>query len=92
MVVIKKLGLVKNRGISGPIKGLMEFFKIEQEFTEFSKFRSLKNHWSMNWTQFEDPVSHMCLTGAVVASSSLTLVRGGWEAGSSPFTVMTNIF
>ena len=26
----------------------------------------------MNWAQFKDPVSHMCLTGAVVASWSLT--------------------
>ena len=44
----------------------------------------------MNWAQFKDPVSHMCLAGAVVASWSLT--RGGWEAGSSPFTVITTIF
>ena len=26
----------------------------------------------MNWGQFEDPVSHMCLAGAVLASWSLT--------------------
>ena len=26
----------------------------------------------MNWAQFEDPVPHMCLDGAVVASWSLT--------------------
>ena len=45
----------------------------------------------MNWAQFKDPVSHMCLAGAVVASWSLT-PRGGWVAGSIPFTVMTNIF
>ena len=42
----------------------------------------------MNWTQFKDPVSHVCLAGAVVASWSLTQE----VAGSSPFTVMTNIF
>ena len=42
----------------------------------------------MNWTQFKDPVSHMCLAGAVVASWSLTEE----VAGSSPFAVMTNIF
>ena len=24
---------------------------------------NLINHWSMNWAQFEDPVSHMCLAG-----------------------------
>ena len=34
---------------------------------------------NMNWARFKDPVSHMCLAGAVVA-------------GSSPFTVMRNIF
>ena len=42
----------------------------------------------MNWAQFKDPVSQMCLTGTVVASWSLTQE----VAGSSPFTVMTNIF
>ena len=41
----------------------------------------------MNWAEFKDPVSHMCLAGAVVASWSLTQE----VAGSSPFTVMTNI-
>ena len=41
----------------------------------------------MNWSQFKDPVSHMCLAGAVVAFLSLTQK----VAGSSPFTVMTNI-
>ena len=43
----------------------------------------------MNWAQFKDPVSHMCLAGVVEASS---YTRGGWVAGSSPFTVVTNIF
>ena len=33
---------------------------------------NLTNHWCMNWTQFKDPVSHICLAGAVVASWSLT--------------------
>ena len=37
----------------------------------------------MNWVQFKDPASHMCLAG-----STLTLE----VAGLSPFTVMTNIF
>ena len=41
----------------------------------------------MNWSKFKDPVCHMCLAGAVVASWSLTQVEG-----SSPFTVMKNIF
>ena len=42
----------------------------------------------MNWAQFKDPASHMCLAGTVLASWSLTQEI----AGSSPFTVMTNIF
>ena len=42
----------------------------------------------MNLTQFKDPVPHMCLAGLVVASWSLRQE----DAGSSPFTVMTNIF
>ena len=47
---------------------------------------NLMNHWSMNWAQFKDPISHMCLAGAVVASWSLTQEL----AGSNPFSVMTN--
>ena len=42
----------------------------------------------MNWAQFKDPVSHVCLAGTVVESWSLTQE----VTGSSPFTVMTNIF
>ena len=48
---------------------------------------NLINHWSMNWAQFKDPVSHIRLAGTVVASWPLTQE----VAGSSPFTVM-NIF
>ena len=40
----------------------------------------------MNWTGFEDPISHMCLAGTVLASWSLTQEM----AGSSPLTVMTH--
>ena len=41
----------------------------------------------MNWGQFKDSVSHVCLAGAVVASwSQIQEV-----AGLKPFTVMTNI-
>ena len=42
----------------------------------------------MNWAQSKDPVSHMCLAGAVAASWSLTQE----VAGLGPFTVMTNMF
>ena len=37
----------------------------------------------MNWAGFKDPVSHVCLAGAVVAFWSLTQE----VTGSSPFTV-----
>ena len=43
----------------------------------------------MNWAQFKDPVSHMCLAAAVVASWSLTQRWLGGRFGA--FTVMTNI-
>ena len=33
----------------------------------------------MNLAQFKDPVSHMCLTGAVVACWSLTQAMAGWQ-------------
>ena len=41
----------------------------------------------MNWTQFKDPVSKMCLTGAVLECRSPTQEM----SGSNPFTVMTDI-
>ena len=49
---------------------------------------NLINHSSMNWAEFKDPVSHVHLAGTVVASWSLTKD----VAGSSPFTVTTNIY
>ena len=41
----------------------------------------------MNWAQFKDSISDMCLSGAVVASWSLTQEM----EGSNPFTVILNI-
>ena len=41
----------------------------------------------MNWSQFQDPVSDMCLADTLVASWSLTQE----VAGLNPFTVMTSI-
>ena len=46
------------------------------------------NHWSTNWAQFKDLVSHMGLAGTVITSFSLTQEL----AGSSRFTVMTKFF
>ena len=42
----------------------------------------------MNWAQFKDPVSHMCLPDTVVAYLPPTEEVGG----SSSFTVMANSF
>ena len=42
---------------------------------------NLLTHWSVNWAQFQDPVSHMCLAGTVVASWFVTQE----VAGSSHF-------
>ena len=42
----------------------------------------------MNWSQFKDPVSNMCLAGAMVPSWSFTQEI----ANLNPFTVLTNIF
>ena len=41
----------------------------------------------MNWVQFIDPVSHMCIAGAVITSWSLIQA----VAGSNMLTVITNI-
>ena len=54
------------------------FPKWSVTFTEFSEFRETDNHWSMNWAQFTDPVSHMCCAGAVVACWPLTQEVAGW--------------
>ena len=42
----------------------------------------------MNWAQFKDPLSHMCLAWAVVTSWSLKQE----VPGPNPFIVMKNIF
>ena len=42
----------------------------------------------MYWDQIKDPVSHVCLAGAMIAAWSLTQE----VTGLNPFTVMTNIF
>ena len=38
-----------------------------------------KYELGMNWAQFKDPMSHMCLGGAVVACWSLTQEVVGWQ-------------
>ena len=42
-----------------------------QELREMGELGNLINHLSMNWSQFTDPVSHICPAGAAVASLSL---------------------
>ena len=45
----------------------------------------------MNWAQFKDPISNMCLAGAVVVSWSLTQEVAVWQVRALLYTVMTNI-
>ena len=70
----------------------VEFFLngAESSFNSVNSANSgnLINQSSMNWAEFKDPLSHVCLAGDVVASWSLTQEM----AGLSPFTIITNIF
>ena len=60
----------------------LEFFLNGAELSLNSvNSEKLINHWSMNWAQFKDPISHMCLAGAVVAAWSLTQEAAGWQSG-----------
>ena len=50
----------------------------------------------MNWGQFKDPLSHVSLAGAVVASWSLTQLQLGFcsrqrEFGKAPITVDSSV-
>ena len=49
---------------------------------KFSEFRESHKSLEHELTQFKDPVSDMCLAGAVIKEMS----------NSNPFSVMTNIF
>ena len=47
---------------------------MEQNFyciQRIQRIGDLKKRWSTDWTEFKDPVFHMCLAGAVVAFWSL---------------------
>ena len=63
---------------------------MEQEFTEFSKFRESDISLKHELGSIKCPVSHKFFAGTVVASWSYT--RGGWVAGLNPSNVMRNIF
>ena len=64
---------------------------MEQEFTEFSKFRnshkSLKHAFGSILKSYLSHVSCWCRDSILVSHT-----RGGWVAGSSLLTIMTNIF
>ena len=53
---------------------------MERQFREFSKFREFDKSLKHGLGQFQDPVSHMCLAGSVVASWAVT-----WGGGFEPF-------
>ena len=58
----------------------MEFFLNGAELLLNSvNSAKLINQRSMNWAQFKDPISHMCLAGAVVVCWSLTQEVVGWQ-------------
>ena len=59
-----------------------------RNFSEFSEFRESDKSVKHKLESVKDPVRNTCLAGAVLAYWSLTKE----VAGSSPFTVMTNIF
>ena len=40
---------------------------------------NLINHWSMNWAQFKDPISHVFLAGTVVPSRAFCTKRVGFQ-------------
>ena len=75
-------GVCKNNGV---IPKLSRTFK---EFSESSDFRESDKSLKHELGSIKDTVSFMCLAGTMVASWSLTQE----VIGSSPFTVMTNIF
>ena len=47
----------------------MEFFlngaELSLNSANSTNSRNLINHWSINWAQFKDPVSHICLAGKI---------------------------
>ena len=64
---------------------------MEQEFTEFSKFRGFDKSLNHELGLIERScLSHVSCWHC--GSSLVAYTRGGCVAGLSPFTVMTNIF
>ena len=59
---------------------------MEQEFSEFCKFRESDKPLKHDWSQFKYLVSYMCFADAMVASWSPTQK----VADSYPFIVVTN--
>ena len=45
----------------------------------------------MNWGQFKDPVYHLCLAGAIVASWSLTLETAGLTSFKNNFWSLNSL-
>ena len=64
---------------------------MEREFTEFSEFKESDKSLKPELGQAERP-SLLPGSGLYCGSILVSNTRGGWIAGSSPFTVMTSIF
>ena len=63
--------------LQNELMGTSDFFLNGTELSLNS--RNLINHRSMNWAQFIDPVSHMCIASPVVASSISNTEGGRFE-------------
>ena len=64
---------------------------MEQEATEFSEFRESDKSPKHELGSIQRScLSHV--SSLHYSSSLVSYTRGGWVVGSSPFTVMTNLF
>ena len=63
--IYDQYSLLKNNTVQ-----IRVFFLNGAELPE--NLENLINHWSMNWAEFKNHVSYVCLDGLVVASCSLT--------------------
>ena len=78
---VKFIGLVQPiTAAHNKVRGLLGVFpKYNKSSVNSANSGKLVNHWIMNWAHFKDPVSHMCLGGAVIACWPLTKEVAGWQ-------------
>ena len=58
--------VTNTQGVNHRYPDILEFFlnvaELSTNSVNSANSGNLINHWSMNWAQFKDPISHMCLT------------------------------